>query len=227
MSFERERRGWRRTIRFAGREWGVKTSSGTPCGPGPNVFSDDARTVWVDEDGRLHLRIARRDGAWSCAEVAALAPLGPGTYAFHLEDPGELDPNVVLGHFLYAGPNREIDVELARFGNLDDPANAQFTIQPLGDGMPAFARRFRLDDGDGPVRHEIDWRGDAVSFRSVRSVSGDVIAAESAASVPADGPGDRLRARINLWLHEGRPPTNGEGCEVIVAGFAFTPARDE
>jgi hypothetical protein len=227
MSTERESQGWQRTLRFAGRAWGVKTSRGARCGPGPNVFADDPRNVWVDQDGRLHLRITRRDGAWQCVEVAALVPMGHGTYAFRVEDPGELDPNIVLGLFLYAGAHREIDIELGRFGVAHDPTNAQFTVQPLGDGTPAFASRFWLDARDGRVTHEIVWRGDEVSFRSIRTGSGDVIStASTAETIPPDAPGDQLRARINLWLHEGRPPANGEECAVIVAGFAFTPTSE-
>gem|GEM_PF-3627730 len=41
-----------RTIDFSSIQWLVK--SGRDEGPGPNNWSDDERSVWVDSTGRLH-----------------------------------------------------------------------------------------------------------------------------------------------------------------------------
>lgn len=58
-----------RLIRWSELKWCVK-SCDTPCGPGPNYFSDSKENVRVDEDGQLHLRIVQSEGNWLCAEVA-------------------------------------------------------------------------------------------------------------------------------------------------------------
>src|SRR2546422_5049318 len=61
--------GGARTIDFSGLPWIVRSSGGMPEGPGPNVFADSTANVWVDPQGRLHLRITHRAGGWQCAEV--------------------------------------------------------------------------------------------------------------------------------------------------------------
>lgn len=66
----------RRVINFAGRYWWVK--NGTNLGPGPNNFSDSEESVWVDDAGKLHLKIrqieasgtAPRSGPWSLPDTA-------------------------------------------------------------------------------------------------------------------------------------------------------------
>ena len=74
-----------RTLSFSGYTWNVKASGGAAWGPGSNVYSDAARNVWVDEAGRLHLKITQEAGVWTCAEVLMMGdPLGFGTYEFEV-----------------------------------------------------------------------------------------------------------------------------------------------
>ncbi len=67
-------------------------------GPGPNVFSNSAQSVYVDNYG-LHLNILPMDTAactgWSASEVSlAGGPLGYGTYLWQFVGPVQhLDPN--------------------------------------------------------------------------------------------------------------------------------------
>lgn len=57
-----------RTISFSGYNWAVKSSVDEAAGifwtvdPGQNYFSHYATNVWVDEQGRLHLKIAQQNG---------------------------------------------------------------------------------------------------------------------------------------------------------------------
>src|SRR5262245_50645915 len=70
--------GYGRSVQFSGYTWLLKVSS-IPTGPGPNYFSDGPDSVWVDERGHLHLRLApRADGLWYAAEVVCTAMLGYG-----------------------------------------------------------------------------------------------------------------------------------------------------
>src|SRR5258708_6940788 len=103
------------TVTFSGMSWEVKSSSGR-VGPGSNYFSGE--NVLVDEQGRLHLRIAMRDGHWACAEVIGGDSLGYGTYKFDVADTSSLDANAVLGLFTWDSAARqhhyrEIDVEVS------------------------------------------------------------------------------------------------------------------
>jgi hypothetical protein len=91
------------TLQFAGLKWAVK--HGPDMGPGPNMW--DRRNVWVDDQDRLHLTIALRDGKWTCAEVSTTQRLHFGTYEFQTVGRlDQFDANVVLGLFNY--PPRDV-----------------------------------------------------------------------------------------------------------------------
>ncbi|MFL5736639.1 MAG: hypothetical protein ACJ76P_04800, partial [Actinomycetota bacterium] len=64
-----------RILHWSGYDWIMKDAS-SPIGPGPNRFSDSPRSVWVDDTGRLHLRIRKRHGHWVCSELWATSALG-------------------------------------------------------------------------------------------------------------------------------------------------------
>ena len=67
-----------REIRFAGYDWNVK--SGQWLGPGPNHFSEAEEDLWIDTSGRLHMKIAEREGLWYCTEIVSIDSFGYGTY---------------------------------------------------------------------------------------------------------------------------------------------------
>jgi hypothetical protein len=218
-----------RVIRFAGHEWTVKASGGEPVGPGPNHFSDSRRSVWVDARGRLHLRIARRRGRWWAAEVVSRASFGHGTYRFVLDTPVDaLPPSVVLGLFTWdddpAFAHREIDVELSRWDDPRNAANAQYAVQPYE--QPGNLHPFTVPAA-APSTHEFAWRPDAIRFRSLAGLlaepppGGDVLREWAwAGAVP---PAGAEQARINLWLYQGIPPADGRPVEIVVADFTFVP----
>ena len=86
-----------RWISFSGYDWWVKTSPGL-VGPGPNYFSDSTNNVWLDAQGRLHLRITNRSNLWECAEVVTRRTFGYGSYRFELNSVvNNINPSVVLG----------------------------------------------------------------------------------------------------------------------------------
>jgi len=208
-----------RTVSFSGSLWAVKASTGL-VGPGPNIFSDSPENVWVDASGRLHLRITYRDGRWLAAEVVLDRSLGYGTYRFDVDSPtGNLDPNVVLGLFTWSDDpaynHREIDIELARWGNPAAP-NAQYVVQPYDHVGNLF--NF-LHTGDAPTTHQFTWASNRVSFLS--TAAGRTIATwkYGGRDVPRAG---NERTRINLWLDGGAPPTDGNEVEVVQSRFSFS-----
>jgi len=209
------------TVAFSGYSWAAKAST-EPVGPGPNVFSDSPENVWVDSGGQLHLRITHRDGRWRAAEVVLGRSLGYGTYRFTLASPvGRLDPNVVLGLFTWSDDpaynHREIDVEVARWGNAPTARNAQYVVQPYDH--PGNLVTFVQPD-TAPTSHEFTWAPNGVSFRSA-TAGGSTIAAWKYGGPDVPRAGDE-RTRINLWLDRGTPPTNGAEVEVVLSGFSFT-----
>lgn len=207
-----------RTVRFSGYEWAVKSSE-APMGPGPNFFSAEPRAVFVDAEGRLHLRIFKSPRGWECTEVGLTRQLGYGTYSFTVDTPPErIDDRAVLGLFTYGNDpehhHREIDVELSRWGDPSSP-NAQLVVQPYQ--LQTNIKRFEVPVKLRGVRYEFAWRPDSVAFRAV----GPSFREEwtfSGPNVPT--PKDEA-ARINFWLLEGKPPAVPKTYEVVVSKFSF------
>lgn len=208
------------TIAFSGLSWTVKQHN-RKIGPGPNFFA--ASNVSVDADGRLHLRISRSGNRWTAAEVIANASLGYGTYTWRLAPVPQLDPNVVLGLFTWNDDpdfaHREIDIELARWGNAADPTNAQYVVQPWD--APDHDRRWTLPPGIGSTVHSFTWRPGRVDFESTTAAGSPI---ESWSYVGADVPvpgGEN--PRMNLWLFRGAAPQDGQPVEIIIESFSHTP----
>jgi len=218
-----------RTISFSGHVWQVKTSKGR-VGPGPNYFSDAASNVWVDSQGRLHMVIRKTKGRWECAEVVSNSSFGLGTYRWYLDSAVHaLDRNVVLGLFTWNDApefnHREIDFEAARWGNAADPTNAQYVIQPYD--VPGNTFRFTIPAGLTQTTHAFTWRTSSVEALSLKGSQAtpaspsDVLYQHTfTAGIPQPG-GENARA--NLWLYQGRAPSNGQSVEVVIRKFEFVP----
>jgi hypothetical protein len=219
-------------VSFSGFDWVVKDSDGVFVGPGPNVFSDDVRSVRVDRRGRLHLRVKPIAGVWTCAEVVSVPSFGYGTYRFYLSRRVDaLDPNVVLGLFTWsdspAENHREIDIEFSRWGNGLEPTNAQYVVQPYD--VPGNLVRWTQPRRPRKSTHRFTWQPGSVAFQSLAGHNaappdgGHVVAEHTmTAGIPTAG-GEN--ARINLWLFGGQPPLNGRAAYVIIERFEFEPLR--
>ena len=227
-----EREAVFREIEFSGRTWKVKASE-TRAGPGPNYFSDRAEDVWVDGDGRLHVRIVHRDGRWYCTEVITAEPLGYGLYTFTLASRVDtMDKNVVLGLFTWDDTcpehnYREIDIEFSRWGaNAGD--NAQYAVQPWDH--TGNLHRFTLALQGDLSTHSFDWRATSIQFSSFQGGTAPPLPGAEIQSwlytggdIPPEGAGN---ARINLWLLNGDPPADGQDVEVIIEAFDFLPEAE-
>jgi hypothetical protein len=218
-----------RSLSFAGYNWTVKSSEGR-VGPGPNFFSDRKEDVFVDEEGRLHLRIMNRDGQWYVTEVVNTENLGYGLYTFRLVTPvDQLDPNIVLGLFTWDdnAPEenyREIDIEFSRWGQPEND-NGQYVVQPYY--KTANIHRFNVVLGNQTSTHSFLWQPDGIFFQSSYGY-------QTATPFPADiqswsyegsdnpSPGGE-NIRFNFWLRNGEAPLDGQDSEVIISSFSFTP----
>lgn len=212
-----------RRIAFSGYQWLVKSSGdGEKEGPGPNWFSDSEENVWVDREGRLHLRITARGGRWWCAEVVSERSFGHGRYCFALEGGVEgINEHVVLGLFTWdMSPehcHREIDIEISRWGEVENDAG-QFVVQPYE--REGNLHRFPVPLGGRASLHTWDWRPDRVEF-SLRALPAGELIEEWTYRGPDNPPPGNEKVRINLWLVRGRPPSDGKEVEVVVRSFRF------
>jgi len=211
--------GYRKIV-FSGYNWRVK-SSDSKVGPGPNYFSDSEENVWVDDQGRLHLKITQRDNEWYCAEVILEENFGYGKYIFHLaKRVDQLNENVVLGLFTWdtcSDPtygNREIDIEFSRW---EDPANdnAQFVVQPYD--TPGNMHRFNMQQSEEESTHSFTWLEDRIKFQSIYDDSTE-LSTYTGQDIPQPG---NENARINLWLSNGLPPSDGQEVEVVIKQFDY------
>ena len=82
-----KRTGDPNALEFAGRSlWQVKFSD-APAGPGNNWFTSRNDSVFVDQQGRLHLTIdkPKNSSIWYSTEVILRQELGYGYYLFQVE----------------------------------------------------------------------------------------------------------------------------------------------
>ena len=219
-----------RQFTFAGYGWSVKTSGGSPAGPGPNYFSDSTNNVWVDAQGLLHLRITYTNGEWQCAEIISDQSFGYGQYRFTVSTPvSVLGTNAVLGMFTYsydaAYNDREIDIEQSRWEYAHGPNDVEdYAITPYAAGQEM---NFSLPAGVTNSTHSFIWQSNNVTFQSLNgsfaspAVASNVLASWScSAGIPPAG-GEQVH--INLWLDNGNPPANNQSVEVVLSQFDFVP----
>jgi len=210
-------------VAFSGYEWEVKSGY---AAPGSNYWSN--KNAWVDEQGRLHLKISKENGRWVCAEVATRRSFCPGRFEFQIEGPiNVLNANVVLGLFLYpdseSGPSEknEIDIEFARWGK-PSHVPGSYTVMSNTHDFPFFL-------SGTFTTHVIEWGYQKIGFQSFhghidshfgQSFNSWVYDPQEFANVFPEGP---LRIHMNLWLFQGEEPDDGSGTEIIIRGVRYIP----
>lgn len=218
-----------RTIEFAGLTWGVRYGWGSP---GPNEFSDSASSVWVDAQGRLHLKIRKEAGTWLAAEVfsTSRARYGPHTFYVLKENPylNSIDPNLVFGMFLYkngCGPDchDELDIEISRWRHPGAYYNAQYVAQPAN--VTGNKHPFHLSLLGPLSTHMLNWTGDEVKYASYTGGSAAAPASllqtwtYTGADIPSVN--EDIRIIIDYWMDAGAAPANGKEDEIIIVDAAI------
>ncbi len=210
----------RRIIRFAGVDWNVK--NGGPYGPGPNYWSDSPQSVWVDSLGRLHLKIRKENGRWYCAEISTVQTTHYGEHRFLVDGfIDRMDKNIVLGLFVYADDQNEIDIEYSKWGYETKTDVGSYTVQPYSTIGNQYTFESPLDSSK--TTHYFDWQPGYVMFASMHGYyygappSDNYYIARWIYS-GSDNPSDtrNLHTHINLWLNNGEVPQDLSILEVII-----------
>ena len=210
------------TVEFSGYHWQVKEGYGAP---GQNRWSQE--NVRVDAEGRLHLRLNYKANGWYCAEIRSVEWFGYGSFLFHLiANPAQLDPQVVLGMFLYNELSQnEIDVEISRWGK-DAGTNLHYSLHNCIGTVMAEDFLLNLSEGDFST-HRIDWLADRIVYSSQyghrQDTRGLIFQKIVAASESEDTflPNGKMRVHLNLWLFRGNAPDPDEDLEVIFRRFIY------
>jgi len=216
-------------IKWQGYTWSIRQAG--KGGPGPNDW--DPKNVWVDEKGFLHLKISNDNGHWTCAELETDRPLGFGTYQCQVEGPiDKLDQNIVFSMFSYAGPDgtKEIDIEYAKWGNAKEK-NAWWTVYPNDKTVKqkSYGFNLTLDGSDSTSRYT--WTKEGVHYwmlgghQPIDSLENKIdewnFHPDNADHAITQNP---IPLHFNLWLFEGKLPTDGKTVEMIVHSFTFKKA---
>ncbi|HZL10729.1 MAG TPA: glycoside hydrolase family 16 protein [Prolixibacteraceae bacterium] len=214
----------RRIIEFSGYKWVVESSSDKKQGPGPNYFSDSEENVWLDQDGKLHLRITYKKGIWYCAKVTMLKSYSSGRYVFQVDSRVDnFDKNVVGGLFTYKNDTEEIDIEFSKW-NSDGNMDSQFAVQP--SSKSANKKRFFLNLTGEKSTHWFNWQRDRIDFMSYQGQSQELPAANNIIQqwtytgndIPPDSD---EKIKINLWLFKGAPPSDLQETEMVISKFSI------
>jgi hypothetical protein len=217
-------------IKWQGYTWMVK--NGPSEGPGPNPWSSS--NVWVDPSGFLHMKIAQKDGKWSCAEIWTTEALGFGTYQCHVEGQiDKLDPEVIFSMFSYEGPDgiKEIDIEYSKWGKPGNK-NGWWTVWPNDTSKKETEHSFDFSLNGTYTTSRYWWSSSEVKYSLLgghQPVGSDVNFMDGWEFKPAEAPHaipqSKLPLHFNLWLFEGKPPTDGKPVEIIVHDFTFLPEK--
>ncbi|HEY9206245.1 MAG TPA: hypothetical protein VIO58_10030 [Candidatus Methanoperedens sp.] len=212
-------------IAFSGEDWIVK-SSVIQVGPGLNYFSDSDQSVWVDNQGHLHLKIVNIGGKWYSSEVYSTKSFGHGTYKFYTASRiDQLDKNVVAGLFTWSDApeynHREMDIEFSKWGQTVND-NSQYVVQPWDHSGNRYRFNISLTGNDSV--HSFNWENNSIAFQSLEgnSVIGSWVYTGSDIPLPGSE-----NVRINLWLYDtngdssGDPPSDGKEAELIVKKFEY------
>ena len=213
-----------RAISFSGFEWIAGGSGSSRINPGQNYFSCSEENVWVDLKGNLHLKITNRNGNWYCAAVTLKGSHAFKKYVFYVSSRvDKFDKNVIGGLFTYLDDSNEIDIEFGKWG-VEGNMNSQFVVQPSHLNGNIYRYSMSLI-GDNST-HIIDWKKGLINFASYHGhypakPNPEKIISEwsyTGKNIPSEA---EEKIMINLWLFEGRPPSNNKEVEMIIKAFGI------
>jgi hypothetical protein len=176
----------------------------------------------------MHLRLEKRNGVWTSAEVYTTETPGYGRFEFEITTRlDRLDPNVVLGLFTYPSGGldgqHEIDIEFARFGNAAAGApNLNYVVYPATKLTTTQGRcALAWDVPAAPSVHRFVWSATDVAFQSfaTNAMGSTTTPYRSWRFVPTGAfaiSNGAWPLHLNLWLYGGRPPLNDSPVEIVI-----------
>lgn len=203
-------------VHFSGYPWRLRTAPSARGGQ--NVYSPS--NISVDEKGAMRVRISRTEKDWSCAEASLMRNLGYGTYEFLVSGLDALEPAAVFAMFTYdyasgAQHNREMDIEISRWGNPTEAKNAQYTLQPFY--MAANVHRF--NPPAGTLTFSLRWEQNRATFRTLH---GPALVSEHVFTAGVPSPGIES-IRVVMYVFRDAVVKLQHPMEVVVERFTYFP----
>ena len=207
-----------RIIHFAGLDWYVRSGQGNPDN---NIWNNSKKSVWIDQQNRLHLKVRKINGRWYAAEIRSVKPTHYGIHRFYVSNRIDLlDKNLVAGLFLYKGHNQEVDIEFSKWRQ-KKALNTQYVVQPEITGN---LKRFDVHLQGNYSTHLINWQAEKINFKSFY---GHFLQAPDENYQIADWQYNKKRLvddrqyyiHINLWLSKNQPPTDLQHTELIISAL--------
>lgn len=202
-------------VHFSGYQWRLRDAPSSRGGR--NAYSSS--NISVDEKGAMHLRIAKAENDWTCAEASLTRNFGYGTYEFVVRQLESLEPAAVFGIFTYdyasgALRNREMDIEISRWG---EPANknAQYALQPFDVATNVH----RFDAPAGTLMFTLRWEQGRATFRTVR---GSTLISEHTFTAGVPSPGIES-IRVALYIYRAAVIGLQHPMEVVIERFTYYP----
>jgi hypothetical protein len=211
-----------KVIHFSGYDWIARTA-GSDRGGEPTSY--DPANAWIDPKGYLHLRMALRDGRWSCAEVNLTRSLGFGTYKFVIQESAHLGPSAVLGMFTWDDARdddtrSELDIELSRWGR-PGSKNAQYVVQPFY--VPENVSRFTVPSG--VLTYILQWGRGVASFKTIRGSAVDPASKTVSEHLFTSGVPAPAFETVHISLYDFHHSENMSPlpAEVVIERFEYLP----
>ena len=195
-------------ISFAGRIWDVSSY---------DTFSNDARQVWVDNNGYLHMNLSKATGSWKDVEVVSQDVMGYGTYTWVTDGFKDIDSCAVLGMFPYLDTGtQEVDQEESRWCGPTDP-NFLYSVYP-NPSEGTTQHQFNIDQFSAlPTTYTIVWSQNYVKFNTT---IGNTLIQEYTSTATRNAVG--VHAITNLWRSGGTAPADGKPIEIVFRNFTYT-----
>jgi hypothetical protein len=210
-------------LKFSGYDWNVRTIAGDRGGLN-NLYNPD--NAWTDASGALHLLMKKRSGRWSCAEVELSKSFGYGTYIYVVRDVTHLEPAAVLSLNTFDDwggdqHNRELDVEMSRWGDASNKNNAQFGVEPFY--IPGNLAPFTVPAGT--LTYIMHWESGRVRFKAVRGSSirsGAPVVYEHVFTSGIPTPGQEKVELLFYVIASQKFPLQNQN-EVVLEKFQYLP----
>lgn len=212
---------------WSGYSWHIRPNY-VDHGPGSNAWSN--QNVELDAAGNLYLSLVKRNGIWTCVEIAGPS-FGYGRYDFYIaSDPTNWDRRPVLGLFTYDDNGadaeyREIDIEITKWSNPLNTSTVWYTMNPIAEANQSS----HLVTPSGPYRCSFIWQPGQLYFQTTDS--DDNLLGNHLVTAGVFAPATET-VRLNLWLYRTAEemsagviaaPANTQPLTVQINRFVFTP----